>query len=174
MPDLIRIRSSSAQKHWSEERRTILAHRLASGPDPFGQNLRQSARTKSDPGWFSQYDPSCLWKNTTEYERGNWWQAGCILPEFGPDDSCTLACIRTRCIGSDTDPAIQTQIRASFAQSDPCLLWKKWNQIRRRKSDQAYTIQSDSGCRLALTAITGHNRNAFKSDQHAYWRGCNS
>ena len=30
----------------------ILAHRLASGPDPFGQNLTQSARTKSDLGWF--------------------------------------------------------------------------------------------------------------------------
>ena len=25
---------------------------LASGPDPFGQNLTQSARTKSDTGWF--------------------------------------------------------------------------------------------------------------------------
>ena len=30
----------------------ILADRLASGPDPFGQNLTQSARTESDPGWF--------------------------------------------------------------------------------------------------------------------------
>ena len=30
----------------------ILAHWLSSGPDPFGQNLAQSASTKSDPGWF--------------------------------------------------------------------------------------------------------------------------
>ena len=30
----------------------IPAHGLATGPDPFGQNLTQSARTKSDPGWF--------------------------------------------------------------------------------------------------------------------------
>ena len=30
----------------------ILAHWLALGPEPFGQNLAQSARKKSDPGWF--------------------------------------------------------------------------------------------------------------------------
>ena len=49
-----------------------------------------------------------------------------------------------------------------------CTVWsmpslEKWNQIRCRKSDQAYTVRSDSGCMLALTAITGHNRNAFES-----------
>ena len=52
MPDPIRIRSGSARKLWTERGPMILAHRLASGPDPFGQNLTQSARTKSDPGWF--------------------------------------------------------------------------------------------------------------------------
>ena len=52
MPDPIRIRYGSAQKHWPEAGRMILAHWLASGPDPFGPNLTQSARTKSDPGWF--------------------------------------------------------------------------------------------------------------------------
>ena len=50
--DLICIRSRSGGKHWPEVGRMILAHRLASGPDPFGQNLTQSARTKSDLGWF--------------------------------------------------------------------------------------------------------------------------
>ena len=50
MPDPIRIRSGSAGKHWPEAGRMILAHRLASGPDPFGQNLTQSARTKTGPG----------------------------------------------------------------------------------------------------------------------------
>ena len=39
MPDPIRIRSGSAGKHWLETGRMILAHRLASGPDLFGQNL---------------------------------------------------------------------------------------------------------------------------------------
>ena len=36
MTDPIRIRSGSAGKHWPEAGRMILAHRLASGPDPFG------------------------------------------------------------------------------------------------------------------------------------------
>ena len=53
MPDPIRIRSGSAGKHWPEAGRMTHAHRLASGlVPPFGQNLTQSARTKSDPGWF--------------------------------------------------------------------------------------------------------------------------
>ena len=49
---MIRIRSGSGGKHWPDAGRMILAHRLASGPDPFGQNLTQSARTKLDPSWF--------------------------------------------------------------------------------------------------------------------------
>ena len=52
MPDPIRIRSGSAGKNWPEAGRMILAHWLASGPDPFDQNLTQSARTKSHPRWF--------------------------------------------------------------------------------------------------------------------------
>ena len=36
MPDPIRIRAGSAGKHWPEAGRMIPAHRLASGPDPFG------------------------------------------------------------------------------------------------------------------------------------------
>ena len=52
MPDPIRIRPGSAGKHWPEAGRMTLAHWLASGPDPFGQNLTQSARTKSYPEWF--------------------------------------------------------------------------------------------------------------------------
>ena len=36
MLDPIRIRSGSAGKHWPEAGRTIPAHWLASGPDPFG------------------------------------------------------------------------------------------------------------------------------------------
>ena len=39
MRDPIRIRSGSAGKHWPEADWMILAHRLASGPDPFVQNL---------------------------------------------------------------------------------------------------------------------------------------
>ena len=43
MLDPIPIRSGSGRKHWPEAGRMILAHRLASGPDPFGQKtLTQS------------------------------------------------------------------------------------------------------------------------------------
>ena len=52
MLDPICNRSGSAGQHWPASGRMILAHRLASGPDPFGPNLAQSARTKLDPGWF--------------------------------------------------------------------------------------------------------------------------
>ena len=37
-------------------------NQLTSEPDPFGQNLMQSARTRSDPGQ--------LWKNTTKSKSG--------------------------------------------------------------------------------------------------------
>ena len=50
MPDPIRIRSRSGGKHWPEAAQIILEYMLAFGLDPFGQNLTQSARTKSDPG----------------------------------------------------------------------------------------------------------------------------
>ena len=52
MPDPNHIRSGAVRNQWPEVGAMILAHRLSSGPDPFGQNLTQSARTKSDPGWF--------------------------------------------------------------------------------------------------------------------------
>ena len=47
-----RIWSRSGGKHWPEAGWMILAHWFASGPDPCGQNLTQSASTKLDQGWF--------------------------------------------------------------------------------------------------------------------------
>ena len=52
MPDPICIRWGSAGKHWPEAGQMILTQQLASRPDQFGQNLTQSARTKSDQGWL--------------------------------------------------------------------------------------------------------------------------
>ena len=52
MLDPIHIWSGSARKHWPEGGPMIHAHWLASGPDPFGQNLTESASTKLDLGWF--------------------------------------------------------------------------------------------------------------------------
>ena len=40
------------QKRWPEAGPMILARRLVSGLDPFGKNLTQSARRKSDTGRF--------------------------------------------------------------------------------------------------------------------------
>ena len=65
VPDPIRIRAGSPGKHWPETGRMTLAHWLASGPDPFGQNLAQSARTKSAPGWF------CIILSGTSLEERN-------------------------------------------------------------------------------------------------------
>ena len=71
MPDPIRIRVGSARKHWPQAGRMFLAHWLASGPDPFGQNLTQSVRTKNRiPAGFAQYYPGRVWKNETESESG--------------------------------------------------------------------------------------------------------
>ena len=98
MPDPIHTRSGSAGKHWPEAGRMIVAHWLTSGPDPFGQNLTQSARIKSDPGWFCTILPG-----TSVEERNRvWkWETG-----SGPVASCqkpgplipALACFRMRWI----------------------------------------------------------------------------
>ena len=58
-----------AGKHWPEAGRMILAHRLASVPDPFGQNLTQPEQNRIRAG-FAQYYPGCLWKNGTDSESG--------------------------------------------------------------------------------------------------------
>ena len=76
MPDPTRIRSGSAGKHWPEAGRMILAHWLASGPDPFGQNLTQSDRTKSDPSWFSTI---LSWTSVEERNRVWKWETGSRL-----------------------------------------------------------------------------------------------
>ena len=56
MLDPIHIWSALVQKCWPEAGLMILAYWLASGPDPFGPNLMQSARTKLDHAGFAQYD----------------------------------------------------------------------------------------------------------------------
>ena len=50
-----------------------------------------------------------------------------------------------------------------------CTTWsmpslEKWNWIRCGKSDPTYTIQPDSGCMLAVIAITDHNQKASGFD----------
>ena len=38
---------------------------------------------------------------------GDWQQAGCVLPETEPDDSCTPAFFQTRCVWPNPDQATQ-------------------------------------------------------------------
>ena len=158
-----RNRSGSAWKRWTEADPMILAHRLASGPDLFGPNRTQSARNKSDPAGFAQYDPGRLWRNTTESksrETGGGPVASCQKP--GPMIFAHwLNCFWTR--------RHSDRIRAGFAQHDPGFLCRKngtesdaGSQIRHN-----YTIRPDSGCTLTVMAITGlsrYNQNASESD----------
>ena len=106
MLDLICIRSRSGGKHWPEAGRMILAHQLASGLDPFGQKLTQSARTKSDLGWFCTVLSGSSVDNRTESKSWKlWlhparnWKPGPMIP--------ALACFQTRCVWPNPDQAIQ-------------------------------------------------------------------
>ena len=141
MSDPIRIRSGSGWKHWLEAGWMVLAHQLASRPDPFGQNLTQSARTKPDPGWF------CTVLSGTSVEVWNWvwkWETGSgpvvscrkpgqMIPAHQLPDQMCLA---------KPWPGHPDQIRVGFAQCDPCLLWKtelKW--MREVRSGVYYQAQ---------------------------------
>ena len=159
MPDPIRIQSGLAWKHWPEAGWVILAHRLASRLDLFGQNQTQSAKTKSDPGWF------CTILSGMPVEERNrvWkWETG-----SGPVASCRKPglMIPSHQLASRPDVFGQTLTRPS--RSDPgqfCTVWyipslEKQNWNRCRKSNQAYTIWANCGCTLA---VTGRNQNASR------------
>ena len=162
MPDPIRIRARSAEKHWPEEGRIILAHWLvASEPDPFGQNLSQSARTKSNLGWV------CIILSGTSVEERNrvWkWETS-----SRPVTSCQKPglTIPSHWLASRPDVFGKTLTRPS--RLDPrqlCTVWpmpslEKQNWKWCGKSDPAITVQPNSSCTLA---ITGHNPNTSGSD----------
>ena len=84
MLDLVCIWFGSAQKCCPEAGPIILAHQLASGPDLFGQNLIQSARTKSDLGWFCTVWSRLIERTQPSLKAENWYQAICVRPEPGP------------------------------------------------------------------------------------------
>ena len=124
-------------------------------------------RVKSDPDWFSTCNKIrtlCGRKLPILKVVRNWQRAGCVLPENGPDDSCTRACFRTRCVWPTPDQAIQigsgpvlySLIRTFFGRTEP-------NRMRGVGSG-IYTIRPDSGRTLAVRAITGRNQNAAESD----------
>ena len=164
MPYPIRIRSGLARKRWPEAGRVILAHWLTSGPDPFGQNLRQSAKTKSDPAWFCTRSSA---PSLEERIRVWKWEIGYGLVAFCQEPGPIILAHR---LASGPDAFGQNLTRPS--RSDPrrfCTIWPRpsletRNRIRCGKSELAYTFCHDSGCTLAVMAITGRNQNASESD----------
>ena len=119
MPDPIHIRSGSDGKHWPEAGRMILAHQLASGPDPFGQMLPvriRLAKTRHNQpelnrirAGFAQYYLGHPWTNGTEPESGKLvadHRSRSARNRAG--NSCTPACFQTRSVWSNPDQAIQT------------------------------------------------------------------
>ena len=142
----------------------ILAHRLVSGLDPFGQNLTGVSQNQIRSALVSVYDSGYLWRSGTESESkktGSGLVAFCRKP--GP-------IIPAHRLASGRDVCGQTLTRSS--RSDPgrfCTIrsrpsLEKWNRIGCGKSYPAHTIQSGSGCTLAVTAITGRNQNVSESD----------
>ena len=96
MPDPIRIRSGSAGRH---------------GPETGPHDSCTPARFRTGslwpkPGTVSQNSigsglvlyniiREVCGRTEPSLKVGNWWRAVCVLPETGPDDSCTPACFRT-------------------------------------------------------------------------------
>ena len=107
MPDLIRIQSGSDGKHWPEAGRMILAHQLASGPDPFGQNLTVSQNQIGSGLVLHKMIRAVCGRTQPCLKVGNWWQAGCVV-RIGPGDSCTPACFLTICAVSYTHLTLPT------------------------------------------------------------------
>ena len=126
MPDPIRIRSGSAWKYWPEAGRMIFANRIcfrtgSVWPKPDSQPELNQIRAG-----FAQYDPRRLWRLQPSLKVENWQRAGCVLPETGPDDSCTPTCFQTRCVSPNPDKATQigsgsvshNMIHAFFGKSE--------------------------------------------------------
>ena len=66
-----------------------------------------TARTKSDPGWFWTICQDHLWKNAVESDNGKLVAGQLHSARTGPSDSCTPACFQTRSVWPKADQAIQ-------------------------------------------------------------------
>ena len=108
MPDPIHIRSGLARKHWAEQpddSRTLACFQTRSiWSKPYVVNQNQIG---SGLVLYNLIRAICG-RMQPSLKVGNWQWACCILPELGPDDSCTPACFRTRHVWPKPGPAIQT------------------------------------------------------------------
>ena len=137
-----------------------LAHWLASRPDPFGPNLTLSPRSKSDLGWFCT-----IWSGMS-VEECNWvwkWETGsrpvtpCQKP--GPMIPAHQLASRPYAFG-------QTLTRPTISDLGQfCTVWSMPSWKNRIESDAgSWSGILDSGCMLAMMAITGRDRNTSRSD----------
>ena len=125
MPNLIHIWSGSAQKCWP------VAGQLASGPDPFGQNL---TKNRIQAG-FAQLDPGHLWKNTTESESGKLVVGWLRFATTGPDDYFHTSLLPDQIHHAKIWPSHAGWIWVCFEWYDLGRLWRmEPNQIREVRS----------------------------------------
>ena len=142
----------------------ILAHRLASGPDLFGPNQTQSARTKSDLAWFCTVWP--VPRPFVEECNQVWkWETGSGLVAFCQNPGPMVLAHR---LASRPDAFGQNLTRPS--RSDPgrfCTVWPipslETTELKRMREvgSGIYTIRPDFGCTLAVMAITSRNQNGM-------------
>ena len=170
MPDLIHITSGSAQKRWPEAERMILAYRLASGLDLFGQNWNCQPEANWIRAGFVQQILGCLWKNATEPESEKLvpgWLHSARNQAWG---FLHTSLLQDKMHLLKTWPSHPDWTRISFAHyrlwSSPSL--EKWNQTECSKSDTAWIILSDSGCKLAITDC---NQSTSDWIRHVHWDG---
>ena len=127
--------------------------------------MTQSARAQSNPGWFCTIlsRPVC---GRTQPSRkvGSWYRAGCVLPESWPDDFWTPACFQIGCIWPKPDKAIQIGSGPVLHNMIQAFFGKTELNLMREVGFCIYTIRPDTGCTLAVMAITGRNQNASGSD----------
>ena len=161
------IWSRSTQKHWPEAGRMNLAHQLASGPNPFGQNQTQSARTKLDQGCFCT-----IWimiKTVCKKHNQVWkWETGSGLVALYQKQGLMILAHRL-VSGSDvfgqnlTKPSRSDLGRFFTVWSRPSLEKRNWIRIQMQEVwSSIYMILSDSGGTLAVMAQTGRNKTLLK------------
>ena len=119
MRDPIRICSGLAWKHLPEVGWMIVAHRLASRLDTFGENLTQSPRTELDLGWFHTV---WSWTSVEEHNRVWKWETGSgPVASYQKPDLLVPAhwlAFRPDAFGQDPDQVIQIRCRSVLHNMD--------------------------------------------------------
>ena len=164
------IGSGSAWKHWPEVGLIILARRLASVPDPFGPKPDTVSQNPIGPRLVvhDMIRATCG-RMQPSLTVGNWWRAGCILPETGPDDSDPPTCFQKRCVCLKPDQAIQIGSRSVLHNVIHVFFGKtELNRMREVVSGiynpaLFWLHAGHNGCMLAITKML------LNRIRHVYW-----